>query len=133
MSTDGPHVTSHQELQQCIADLEEFFEGLADVNAGVSKVALRKLHQIKKLMHESSPGETQVIVRTIGRAVCHELVAEAVKWILETLIRTFPALPTRVKVYDTWLDYKGIARVRGVKPTCARSTGRHLGVVSLAA
>jgi hypothetical protein len=133
MNTDGPHVTSHQELQQCIADLEEFFEGLADVNAGVSKVALRKLHQIKKLMHESSPGEAQIIVRAIGRVVCHEVVAEAVKWILETLIRTFPALPTRVKVYDTWFDHKGIERFRRPKPTCSGPARWHLGVVSIAA
>ena len=130
---EDPHVTSHQELQRGIAELEEYFEGLADVNARVSKVALRKLRRVKKLVHQSSPNEAQTVVRSLGRAVCHELVAEAVKWILETLIRICPALSTRVNVYDTWLHHKSVASFGRPQPACAGEACRHLGVVSVAA
>lgn len=130
---EDPHVTSHQELQRCIADLEEFFEGLADVNAGVSKVALRKLRRVKKLVHQSSPSEAQTVARSLGRVVCHELVAEAAKWILETLIRICPALLTRVKVYDTGFHYKGIASIGRAQPTRIGETRRYFRVILVAA
>ena len=130
---DDPHVTSHQELQQCIAELEEFFESLADVNAGVSKIALRKLRRVKKLVLESPQGEAQKVVRSLGRAVCHELVAEAVKWIVETLIRIFPALLKRVKAYDTRLDDKGVTSFSRTEPTGSGKACRYFGIVSFAA
>lgn len=118
---------------RCSKSLEEYFEGLADDNAGVSKVALRKLRRVKKLVHESPPSEAQTVVRSLGRAVCHELVAEAVKWILETLIRKFPALFVRAKVYDTRLDDKGIATFSRAQPAGARNARRYFRVLSLAA
>lgn len=125
---DDPHVTSQLELERGIAQLEECFESLADSNARVSKIGLRKLRQIRKLVLEAEKSDARLHVRSIARGAAHELVAETVRWILETLIRFFPALFEWVKAYDIRNYGQNTPSVRGPQPA---TTGEARGYFRL--
>lgn len=126
-----PHGSSRSELQQCIAELEEIFKDLADVNEGVSKAGLQTIHQMKRLLFESRSAGTQMNVRRMARLMCRELLAEAVKLLIETLIRFHSYLisgSNDVRVNDQGSETFGWTNTGGT-----RGQGRNFDLLLVAA